>query len=211
MAQVQTPNQVRNRNAIATVGTVCVVGGLAGMFAFGSNLGSFYTLLSATLVMASIAFIIAASFMWLSKLMPDWYRESTEDQARTPAYKNYMKTMWKCMAIYVVLLSAFSAAVQTQLHPAVQAIASIAPVLPLAWLMAAHVRFVRGLDELQRKIEMESVAISALITSLICMMFGFLVAGNVLHVNAGLALLLVFPVLCVTYGIGKIFVIRHYS
>ncbi len=61
----------------------------------------------------------------------------------------------------------------------------------------------RDSDEMQRRIELEAIAIAAGLVSGAYMTAGFLQAAELIDVPASAAMLWVFPLLCVIYGITK--------
>ena len=211
------------RRLLAILGIGCLVVGLAMFLLQSQPSGSGFVakwspksaadVLSLTIAMAGIAFLIAAALMsTLMTVMPKWYREMAEDQASQSATKRYTQTVLKCMLIYAVVLAfSIGSGVFMKLPAALNAVLAVAPVIPMAFLMHAHLTWIRAIDELQRRIELESIGIAAMLTTLICMALGFLANAKVIELNAALMLLMVFPLLCVTYGIGKFFVARHYQ
>jgi len=77
--------------------------------------------------------------------------------------------------------------------------------------MRAFVRFVRDSDEMQRRIELESGAVGALLVSAGFLAAGFLQSAKLIDVPSSVAMLWVFPMLCFTYGIAKVFISRRYQ
>nr|WP_246432395.1 hypothetical protein [Xanthomonas theicola] len=88
---------------------------------------------------------------------------------------------------------------------------ALLPALLLALVIRAVARFVRDSDELQRRIELESIAIAAGLVSGGYMTAGFLQAADVIALPASAAMLWVFPLLCATYGIAKVANARRYQ
>lgn len=82
-----------------------------------------------------------------------------------------------------------------------KAVIALLPMVPLTWAMVAVVRFVLGCDELERRQHLEATGISALVVGLVSAALGFLVAAKLIAVDGGLMLLLVFPALCMVYGL----------
>jgi hypothetical protein len=81
------------------------------------------------------------------------------------------------------------------------------PIIPSAFAMWAFMRFFRGLDELQRRIQLEAVAFSFLATCLITLTWAFLQ-------NAGLPrfdVSWVAPLLIMLWGIGLGIAKRRYE
>ena len=80
----------------------------------------------------------------------------------------------------------------------------------MCFVLRAFVRYVRDCDEMQRRIELESGAIAGLLVSAVYLAAGFLQTAELISVPAKVAMIWVFPLLCVMYGITKVFVSRHY-
>jgi hypothetical protein len=81
------------------------------------------------------------------------------------------------------------------------------PIIPSAFAMLGFLRFFRGLDELQRKIQFEAVAFSFLATCLITLTWAF-------QQNAGLPrfdVSFVAPLLIALWGIGLGIAKRRYE
>ena len=51
---------------------------------------------------------------------------------------------------------------------------TVAPVIPIAFVMLAVIRFVRRMDELHRRIHLEAVIISFIAAMIFCITYGFL-------------------------------------
>ncbi len=80
---------------------------------------------------------------------------------------------------------------------------ALLPVLPIAWVIVASIRYVLGGDERERRQHLEALAIGVAIVSVASMALGFLVAAKVIVIDAGLALLLIYPAICLTAGIVR--------
>ena len=80
---------------------------------------------------------------------------------------------------------------------------AILPALPVLWVIVASIRYVLGSDELERRQQLEALAIGAAIVSVAAMTMGFLASAGIFQVDGALVLLLVYPALCLTYGITK--------
>jgi hypothetical protein len=77
-------------------------------------------------------------------------------------------------------------------------------------VLRAFVRYVRDSDEMQRRIELESGAIAGLLVSATYLAAGFLQSADLIAIPAKVAMLWVFPALCMFYGVTKVIVSRHY-
>ena len=85
------------------------------------------------------------------------------------------------------------------------------PVLPIAWMMHAALRYLREIDELQRRIETEAIGAASLLVALVYFAGGMLEKAEVVRMDAGVAMIWVFPMLCGLYGIAKMVLTRRYQ
>jgi len=86
----------------------------------------------------------------------------------------------------------------------------VAPALAIALVMRAALRYLREVDELQRRIETESIGIASLLVALLYFAGGLLDKAKVLDFDAASVMIWVFPLLCLTYGIAKMVLTRRY-
>jgi len=124
--------------------------------------------------------------------------------------RRYTRDMTVGMVSYMALLFASLLLLRTVEAPALRALIALLPVAPIALLMRAMLRFIRGVDELQQRIELEAICIAAALVSFGYMTGGFLQAAQVIDVPASAAMLWVFPLVCGLYGIAKSVVARRY-
>ena len=120
------------------------------------------------------------------------------EECNGPARKKYRAGVYSAMAVYVVFL--FISVRWLQHHPPAPWKYAIAvmPVLPLLWVPMTVVRFLREIDELQRKIQLEALAFSFTATALLTLTYGFLQ-------NAGVpnqSWIWVWPVMGIFWSIG---------
>ncbi len=117
------------------------------------------------------------------------------------------------MFAYVVVILACSWILKHPLadaDPWLRGAVSLLPVVPIAFFARALVRFIRDNDELQRRIDLESIAIASLIVSMVYFTLGLLAAAKVIAVGGEAAMIWVLPALCGTFGIVKCFYSRRY-
>ena len=95
--------------------------------------------------------------------------------------------------------------------PLLRAFIALLPVPAIALAMRAIVRRIRDADELQRRIELEAVSIAAAFVSLGYLAAGFLQRAKVIDVPSSAAMIWVFPLVCVTFGLAKTVLSRRYS
>jgi hypothetical protein len=89
----------------------------------------------------------------------------------------------------------------------VRALISVLPVLPVMYGMVAYLRFLRGIDELQRRIHLEGVGFSLAMTSIITLTLGFLERVGI----ETLSMIWVMPLIIVLWSIGLAVANRRYS
>ena len=87
---------------------------------------------------------------------------------------------------------------------------ALLPVLPIIFVMRAMVRVIRDSDELERRIELEAVAISALLVGTGFFSAGLLASANVIALAGDSVAVWVLPALCGIYGIAKCWAVRRY-
>ena len=91
-----------------------------------------------------------------------------------------------------------------------RAIVAVLPVLPIGMMMLAALRYLREIDELQRRIETDAIGVASLLVSMLYFAGGLLQKAKVIDLDAGVAMIWVFPLLCLTYGIAKMILTRRY-
>lgn len=132
------------------------------------------------------------------------------DSAPAALRRRYMREFMPAMAAYIVLLFASLVLLKQVEEPVLRALLALLPVAPIALVLRAIIRFIRDADELQRQIELEAVSFSTALVSLLYMSGGFLQLARVIDVPAGAAMIWVFPLVCLVYGIAKILVSRRF-
>ena len=121
--------------------------------------------------------------------------------------KRYLKEFLSSMAAYAVLVPVSSWLLKGHAHSSVRFLFAVLPAIPSAFAMWAAIRFFRGLDELQRRIQFEGMAFSFLATCLLTLTWGFLQ-------NAGLPpadVIWVTPLLIMLWGLGLGIASRRYQ
>src|SRR5690606_21586116 len=114
------------------------------------------------------------------------------------------------MAAYLVLLVLSLWLLKRVDDQALRAIVALLPVAPIALVLRAIIRYIRDTDELQRRIELDAVSFSTALVSLLYMSGGFLQLAGVIDVPSGVAMIWVFPLVCVIYGFAKALVSRRF-
>ena len=144
-------------------------------------------------------------------LVPRWWRQHCDDMYAQPAGRRYIRALWPALIGYSLALFLSLWLLRRGIDPLpLRALVAVLPVLPLALMMRAALRYLREIDELQRRIETEAIGIASLLVSLLFFAGGLLQKAQVFDVDAGVAMIWVFPLLCAIYGIAKMILTRRY-
>ena len=125
--------------------------------------------------------------------------------------RRYFRDLIPAMAGYIGVMLVWKKLLGWVDLPALRVLVALLPALLIVWIMRAFVRYVGAADELQRRIELESGAVAGLVVSAVYMAAGFLQTADLIDVPSKVAMLWVFPMLCFSYGVCKVFVARRYS
>jgi hypothetical protein len=93
----------------------------------------------------------------------------------------------------------------------VQVLLVLTPVVPVLFACRAMARYVRECDEMERRIELESIALASLIVGMLFMCAGFLASAKIIALNGAMVAIWVFPSLCGCYGLIKCLAARRYQ
>jgi len=121
--------------------------------------------------------------------------------------KRYLKEFGASMAGYTVMVPLSVMLLRGHEHTALGYGIAFLPIIPSALALWAFMRMFRGLDELQRRIQLEAVAFSFLATCLITLTWAF-------QQNAGLPrfdVSWVAPLLILLWGLGLRIAKRRYQ
>lgn len=136
-----------------------------------------------------------------------------DDDRLTPPIRRYLRWLLVSMSMYGTLLVTSILALQ-----AVPAEAlglrigfGLLPVLPLLLLVWAFARYIREADEMQRLIELQSLALAAAGVGIGFLVAGFLDSAGVFTLHGELTAILVMPALFGMYGVAKCVVARSYA
>ncbi|GAB3737194.1 hypothetical protein GCM10028862_22420 [Luteimonas pelagia] len=127
--------------------------------------------------------------------------------------KRYVREFIPAMALYAVIVFACGWALKGPLagaEPLVRGLVSVLPLAPIALVLRAIVRVIRDSDELQRRIDLEAIAVATLVVGTGYFTLGLMDAAGVIEVPGEVALLWALPLLSLTYGISKLVATRRY-
>jgi hypothetical protein len=124
--------------------------------------------------------------------------------------RRYMREFIYSMIAYVITLSlsltGLGLFADYPLNTA-RIVVSLAPVVPVVFMVIAFLRYLNAMDELQQRIQLLAIGFAAGTTGLLTFSYGFLE-------NIGfppISLLWVFPVMILLWGIGLAFISRRYQ
>ena len=145
-------------------------------------------------------------------LMPRWWRQHCDDMYAQPAGRRYIRALWPALVLYSLTLFASIWSIRQGIESLpLRGLVAVLPVLPIAWMMHAALRYLREIDELQRRIETEAIGAASLLVALLYFAGGMLEKAEVIRMDAGVAMIWVFPMLCGIYGIAKMIFTRRYQ
>lgn len=141
-----------------------------------------------------------------------WRMPPACDVATPALHRRYLREFLPPMAAYVVVLFLSLWLLKRIDGPwALRAFVALLPALPIALGLRAIVRYIRDTDEMQRRIELEAVSIATAFVAMLYMSVGFLQLAKVIDIPAGIAMIWVFPLICLSYGLAKAVVSRRYG
>lgn len=144
-------------------------------------------------------------------VLPRWWRQHCDEMFATQASRRYQRAMWPTMIAYSLLLFASIWWLKQGIQPlALRALVAVAPVVPLLFFLRAALRYLREIDELQRRIETEAIGIASLLVSMLYFAGGLLQKAEVIDIDSAAAMIWVFPLLCFIYGIAKMRLTKRY-
>ena len=135
---------------------------------------------------------------------------ATSDAVVPAVRLQYLREFLPAMGAYVLAVFGSLLLLQNIDATATRALVALLPVLPIAFALRAIMRYVRNVDEMQQRIELESIAFATALVSLVYLAGGFLQLARVIDLHAGTTMAMVFPLVCLVYGIAKLLVARRF-
>ncbi|PYX30807.1 MAG: hypothetical protein DMG77_08720 [Acidobacteria bacterium] len=121
--------------------------------------------------------------------------------------RRYLKEIGRSMAAFTVMVAVSIWLLKGHEHSPLRYLVALLPVIPSAFAIRAAIRFFRGLDELQRRIQFEAMAFSFLGTCLISLNWGVLQRAGLPHADVVWVTLLMLAL----YTIGILIACRRYQ
>ncbi len=126
-------------------------------------------------------------------------------------HKRYLREFIPAMSAYVLLILLYGELMPRTENPMWRILLAVLPLLPVLLVIRAIVRVIRDQDELERRIDLEAIAIAAMVTGFGYFSFGFLLNANIgLKVEPAAVAIWVMPCLFGTFGLAKLLVARRY-
>ncbi|MDZ4377492.1 MAG: hypothetical protein U0973_04940 [Xanthomonadaceae bacterium] len=94
--------------------------------------------------------------------------------------------------------------------PVWRALVALVPMAPITWMIRVQVAMILARDELQRRIDLEAIAIASIGVGLGSLGLALLIVARVWDVSGRSALLWVLPALLLSYGLARYWVARRY-
>jgi hypothetical protein len=138
------------------------------------------------------------------------FRPEGCDEVSPAVRRRYLREFLPAMVGYVAAVFLSVWLLKRVDAPALRALIALLPVPAIALAMRAIVRRIRDADELQRRIEVEAVSIAAAFVSLGYLAAGFLQRAKVIDVPSSAAMIWVFPLVCLSFGVAKLVLGRRY-
>lgn len=126
-------------------------------------------------------------------------------------HKRYLREFLPAMSAYVLLVLLYGILMPKTEGVTWRIMLAVVPLLPVVLVIRAIVRVIRDQDELERRIDLEAIAIAAVATGFGYFSLGFLLnAGVGLKVAPASVAIWVMPCLFASYGVAKLLVARRY-
>mgnify|MGYP001218964830 CR=1 FL=1 len=149
-----------------------------------------------------------AVLMWIYT----WFWPGEMHDGTTQAHaRRYYREFAPPMAAYVVVMMSWTRLLASVDATWLRVLIALLPAVLVALVIRAVARYVRDADEMQRRLELESIAIAAGLVGGVYMSLGFLQSAKLIALGAEAAMLWVFPLLCMLYGLVKLVIVRRYA
>lgn len=126
--------------------------------------------------------------------------------AMTNAGRSYVKEFGGAMAAYVIVLPISITVLEANPGGWWRVPMALAPVVPAIFMVWAFVRFLGRIDELQRRIHFEALALAFGGTALLTFSYGFLENAGFPH----LSMIWVLPLMAALWGLSAALASRRY-
>lgn len=197
LSTTAAPTPLTNRRALVVAGGVASLVGMAGLIV-GALTDHRWLLTAGTIGTGTgAAWVVCARF-------------SRREPMRA-VHKRYLHEFFPAMLGYVALILVYGALVPRTGSVAGRVVLAMLPLLPIVLLIRAMIRVIRDQDELERRIDLEAIAIAAVSTAFGFFSFGLLLSAGIgWKVAPDAVAIWVLPCLFGTFGIAKLLVSLRY-
>src|SRR5690349_20569182 len=134
-----------------------------------------------------------------------------KEAAMRAVHKRYLREFIPAMSAYVLLILLYGVLMPRMESMPWRVVLALLPLLPVAMVIRAIVRVIRDQDELERRIDLEAIAIAAMTTGFGYFSFGFLLNADIgLEIAPASIAIWVMPCLFASFGVAKLLVARRY-
>lgn len=92
-----------------------------------------------------------------------------------------------------------------------RSLVALMPMVPVVWMIRVTVMTILARDEMQRRIDLEAIAIASLGVGLGSLSLALLTISGAWDISGRTALTWVFPALCLCYALARHWVARRYQ
>jgi len=121
--------------------------------------------------------------------------------------KRYLREFLPAMMAYAILVIVSVWLIKHRVYPPLRIVFALLPVIPALLAMWAAIRYFRGLDELQRRIQFEGLAFSFVATCVIALTWGLMQNAGLPHLDV----IWIAPLLIFLWGLGACVAKRRYE
>jgi hypothetical protein len=146
--------------------------------------------------------LLAVACMCLGLLLLAYASRAVLNERMRSVDRWHVRIMLPALVAYVLLMIyawPLAGRIDT---PWLKALVVLLPMVPLLFVAWSMVRYVNRCDEMERRQHLESAGIAVLVVSVASMALGLLAANRLIVVDGALVLQLVFPALCLVYGLA---------
>jgi hypothetical protein len=131
--------------------------------------------------------------------------------AMRAVHKRYLREFIPAMSAYVLLIVLYGILMPRTESALWRIVLAVLPLLPIMLVIRAIVRVIRDQDELERRIDLEAIAIAAMSTGFGYFSYGFLLNAHIgLKVEPATVAIWVLPCLFASFGVAKLLVAWRY-
>jgi hypothetical protein len=132
-------------------------------------------------------------------------------RAMRKVHKRYLREFLPATFAYSVLIIAYGFLARSVDSVFLRSVLVVLPLAPMVLMIRAMVRVIRDQDELERRIDLEAIAIASMLTGFGFFTFGMLLgASDWQGAQANVVAIWVLPCLFFSFGLAKIWVSRRY-